>query len=170
MLDVSWQEIMVIAAVAVVVIGPKDLPNAIRTVASWVKKAREMAGEFQRGVDEMVREAELADVRKQVEQTATGLVDDVTKIADNAIGDVKKSVDPTGEIEAAFKAPDTLSEPVVASTDPMGPAAPVTPVETAALPATPTETVPPPGAETVAPSASPAPSADPAAPKPPAAA
>ncbi|MBL8692357.1 MAG: twin-arginine translocase subunit TatB [Rhodospirillaceae bacterium] len=163
MLDVSWQEIMVIAAVAVVVIGPKDLPNAIRTVASWVKKAREMAGEFQRGVDEMVREAELADVRKQVEQTATGLVDDVTKIADNAIGDVKKSVDPTGEIEAALQAPQTFAEPVVSSTEPLGPPSPVAPVETASLPTTPTETVPPPGAETVAP-------AEPAAPKPPAAA
>ena len=54
MIDVSWQEILVIAVVAVVVIGPKDLPVAIRTVAGWVKKAREMAGEFQRGVDEMV--------------------------------------------------------------------------------------------------------------------
>lgn len=161
MLDVSWTEIMVIAAVAVVVIGPKDLPNAIRTVATWVKKAREMAGEFQRGVDEMVREAELADVRKQVEQTASGLVDDVTKIADNAIGDVKKSVDPTGEIEGAFKAPDTFAQPVVTSADPLGPPAPVTPVETAALPTTPTETVPPPGAETIA-------SPEPAAPKPPA--
>ena len=162
MLDVSWQEIMVIAAVAVVVIGPKDLPNAIRTVASWVKKAREMAGEFQRGVDEMVREAELADVRKQVEQTATGLVDDVTKIADNAIGDVKKSVDPTGEIEATLQAPQTFSEPVVSSTEPLGPPSPVGPVETASLPATATETVPPPGADTVA--------AEPAAPKPPVAA
>ena len=70
MIDVSWQEILVIAVVAVVVIGPKDLPVAIRTVAGWVKKAREMAGEFQRGVDEMVREAELSDVRKQVEQAA----------------------------------------------------------------------------------------------------
>ena len=162
MLDVSWQEIMVIAAVAVVVIGPKDLPNAIRTVATWVKKAREMAGEFQRGVDEMVREAELADVRKQVEQTASSVVDDVTKIADNAIGDVKKSVDPTGEIEAALQAPQTFSEPVVSSTEPLGPPSPVASVETQPLPATPTETVPPPGAETVAP-------AEPAAPKPPAA-
>ena len=157
MLDVSWQEIMVIAAVAVVVIGPKDLPNAIRTVATWVKKAREMAGEFQRGVDEMVREAELADARKQVEQTASSVVDDVTKIADNAIGDVKKSVDPTGEIEAALQAPQTLAEPVISNTEPLGPPSPVTPVETAALPATPTETVPPPGAETVAPAESPAP-------------
>ncbi len=164
MLDVSWQEIMVIAAVAVVVIGPKDLPNAIKTVASWVKKAREMAGEFQRGVDEMVREAELADVRKQVEQTASSVVDDVTKIADNAIGDVKKSVDPTGEIEAALQAPQTFAEPVVSSTEPLGPPSPVVAVETQALPATPTETVPPPGAETVPP-------AEPAAPasKPPAA-
>ena len=147
MLDVSWQEIMVIAAVAVVVIGPKDLPNAIRTVASWVKKAREMAGEFQRGVDEMVREAELADVRKQVEQAATGVVDDVTKMADNAIGDVKKTVDPTGEIEQAFQAPSAFSQPPALA--PQGLPAPAEPsaaslasVETSALPATPVEPAP----------------------------
>ena len=48
MLDVGWQEMLLIAVVAVVVIGPKDLPVAIKTVAQWVKKAREMAGEFQR--------------------------------------------------------------------------------------------------------------------------
>ncbi len=104
MLDVSWQEILVIAVVAVVVIGPKDLPVAIRTVAGWVKKAREMAGEFQRGVDEMVREAELSDIRKQVEQAAGGVVDDVNKMAESAVGDVKKSVDPTGELERFARA------------------------------------------------------------------
>jgi sec-independent protein translocase protein TatB len=142
MLDVSWQEIMVIAAVAVIVIGPKDLPNAIKTVAQWVRKAREMAGEFQRGVDEMVREAELADVRKQVEQATSGVVDDVTKIADNTIGEVKQSVDPGGEIEKALQAPDTFATPP--SLEPLGPPAPV---DSASLPAT-TEAPAPAPAET----------------------
>ncbi|MSP48408.1 MAG: twin-arginine translocase subunit TatB [Alphaproteobacteria bacterium] len=158
MLDVSWQEILVIAVVAVVVIGPKDLPVAIRTVAQWVKKAREMAGEFQRGVDEMVREADLSDVRKQVEQVATGVVDDIGKMADGAIEDVKKSVDPTGEIEKSLQAPETFSEP--ASLEPSGAPAPV---ETAALTEPPVDTAVPAPVE-------PSPAPDPAAPKPPAAA
>lgn len=145
---------MVIAAVAVIVIGPKDLPAAIRTVAQWVKKAREMAGEFQRGVDEMVREAELADVRKQVEQATTSVVDDVTKMTDNAIGDVKASVDPTGEIEKALQAPDSFSQ--TPSLEPVGPPAPV---ETTALPAEPIEPAAPPTEE-------PARTPDPVTPKP----
>ncbi len=131
MIDVSWQEILVIAVVAVVVIGPKDLPVAIRTVAGWVKKAREMAGEFQRGVDEMVREAELSDVRKQVEQAASGVVEDVNKMAESAVDDVKKTVDPTGELERSIQSPATFDAP--ASLEPQGPPSPVEPVETAAL-------------------------------------
>ena len=128
MIDVSWQEILVVAVVAVVVIGPKDLPVAIRTVAGWVKKAREMAGEFQRGVDEMVREAELSDVRKQVEQAASGVVDDVNKMAESAVDDVKKSVDPTGELERSIQSPATFDAP--AGLDPQGPPSPV---ETASI-------------------------------------
>lgn len=131
MFDVSWQELLLIGVVAVVVIGPKDLPVAIRTVAQWVKKAREMAGEFQRGVDEMVREAELSDVRKQVEQAASGVVDDVSKMADGALDDVKKAVDPTGEIERSIQAPEAFSQQV--STEPQGPPSPVVPVESAPL-------------------------------------
>jgi sec-independent protein translocase protein TatB len=133
MLDVGWQEMLLIAVVAVVVIGPKDLPVAIRTVAGWVKKAREMAGEFQRGVDEMVREAELADVRKQVEQVATGVVDDVQKVATNAVEEVKQTVDPTGELEKSIQIPTELTEPL--SSEPLGPPAPVTsePLATAAI-------------------------------------
>jgi sec-independent protein translocase protein TatB len=127
MLDISWQEIMVIAAVAIIFIGPKDLPGAIRTVAQWLRKAREMAGEFQRGVDEMVREAELADVRKQVEQVATGLTDDVKKSMD----EVKSSIDPTGELEKSIQPPEFFNDPV--KFEPQGPPAPV---ESAPLEAT----------------------------------
>jgi sec-independent protein translocase protein TatB len=126
MLDVGWQEMLLIAVVAVVVIGPKDLPVAIKTVAGWVKKAREMAGEFQRGVDEMVREADLADVRKQVEQAATSVVDDVQKVATSAVDEVKQTVDPTGEIQKTIQQiPDELNRPME-SIEPLGPPAPVT--------------------------------------------
>ena len=157
MLDVSWQEVLVIAAVAVVVIGPKDLPAAIRTVAGWVKKAREMAGEFQRGVDEMVREAELSDVRKQVEQAASGVVDDVNKMAESAVDDVKKSVDPTGELERSIQSPASFDEPP--SLEPQGPPSPV---ETAAIE--------PPQQLAGDPEPAPVPAAEPAKPAPPAAA
>jgi sec-independent protein translocase protein TatB len=65
MFDFAWSEIALIGIVALVAIGPKDLPVAIKAVAALVKKARRMAGEFQVHVDEMVREADLQDVRRE---------------------------------------------------------------------------------------------------------
>lgn len=66
MFDFAWSEIGLIAAVALVLIGPKDLPVAIRTITDMIKKARRMASEFQGHVDEMMREANLGDVRDQI--------------------------------------------------------------------------------------------------------
>jgi sec-independent protein translocase protein TatB len=63
MFDFAWSEIALIAAVALVVIGPKDLPVAIRAITGFMKKARRMAGEFQTHVDEMMRDADMKDVR-----------------------------------------------------------------------------------------------------------
>jgi sec-independent protein translocase protein TatB len=68
MFDFAWSEIALIGVVALIAIGPKDLPVAIRTVAQMVKKARRMAGEFQTHVDEMVREANLDEVRGQINE------------------------------------------------------------------------------------------------------
>ena len=65
MFDFAWSEIALVGVVALVLIGPKDLPVAIKAVAGMVKKARRMAGEFQVHVDEMVREADLHDVRRE---------------------------------------------------------------------------------------------------------
>lgn len=64
MFDFAWSELLLIGAVALIAIGPKDMPMAIRTVTGMIKKARRMASEFQTHVDEMVREAELGDVKK----------------------------------------------------------------------------------------------------------
>ncbi len=66
MFDLAWSEIALIAVVAVVVIGPKDLPDAVRGVARGIQKLRRMAGEMQGHLDEVVREAKLEDVRDQI--------------------------------------------------------------------------------------------------------
>jgi sec-independent protein translocase protein TatB len=68
MFDFAWSEIAVIAAVALVVIGPKDLPVALRAISGFIKKARRMAGEFQTHVDEMMRDADLKDVKDSLNQ------------------------------------------------------------------------------------------------------
>jgi sec-independent protein translocase protein TatB len=66
MFDFAWSEIALIAVVAMIAIGPKDMPVAMRAVTGWIKKARRMAAEFQTHVDEMMREADLSEVRNSI--------------------------------------------------------------------------------------------------------
>jgi sec-independent protein translocase protein TatB len=65
MFDIGYTEILVIAVVALIVIGPKDLPRVMRTVGQWVGRARGMARHFRSGVDTMMREAELEEMEKK---------------------------------------------------------------------------------------------------------
>jgi sec-independent protein translocase protein TatB len=65
MFDVAPTELLLVAIVALLVIGPKDLPRVLRTVGQWVGKARGVARQFRSGFDEMVREAELAEMEKK---------------------------------------------------------------------------------------------------------
>ncbi len=65
MLDFNAPEFLVVAIVALLVIGPKDLPKAMRFVGHWVGKARGVASQFRSGFDNMVREAELAEMEKK---------------------------------------------------------------------------------------------------------
>lgn len=67
MFDIAWSEMVLIGGVALVVIGPKDLPKVLRTVGQTIGKVRRMATEFQGQFNEAMREAELADLKKQVE-------------------------------------------------------------------------------------------------------
>jgi len=93
MFDIGWQEFILIALVAVVVVGPKDLPRVIRTVGQWIRKARSLASEFQGSLEEMAREAELDDVRKQLQQ-----------VSKEGLGaSIEKHVDPTGEIRQSIE-------------------------------------------------------------------
>jgi sec-independent protein translocase protein TatB len=68
MFDIGWSELLVIAVVAIVVVGPKDLPRMLRTFGNYAGKARKVANDFKRQFDEALREAELDDVRKSVEE------------------------------------------------------------------------------------------------------
>jgi len=68
--DIAWSELALIAAVALIVIGPKDLPRVMRNLGQWTRRARSMAAEFQRNLDEMMREAELDEIRREVEKVS----------------------------------------------------------------------------------------------------
>jgi sec-independent protein translocase protein TatB len=93
MLDIGWSELGVIAVVALLVIGPKDLPKALYTVGKWVRTIRRTTADFQRHVDDMVRQAELDEVRKGVQQVRSL----------NVKQRIEKSIDPTGEIASSFE-------------------------------------------------------------------
>ena len=66
----DWNEIVLIGVVALIVIGPKELPAVLRAVGQWTTKIRRMAGEFQSQFQEAMREAEMADLKKQVDEVS----------------------------------------------------------------------------------------------------
>lgn len=98
MFDFAWSELAVIILVAALILGPKELPKAMRTVAQFTRKARKMAGEFQGHWNEMVRESELEEVKNAVTRVATT---DVKT-------EVSKFIDPTGEFGRELT--DTISQ------------------------------------------------------------
>jgi len=124
MFDFAWSEIAVIAVVALVVIGPKDLPKVLRTVGTWVGKARAIAREFQSSLDQMIREAELEEVRKQVEDAAKVDMSEAIERTIDPAGDVKRSLaEPASELApppappepAALEAAKPESEPAASA-------------------------------------------------------
>ncbi len=89
MFDIGWSEMAVIAFLTLIVIGPQELPRVLRTVGQWVRKAQSLAREFQRGLDDMAREADLEDAKK--------LVDAGRSIA-NPKKMIMDTLDPTGSV------------------------------------------------------------------------
>jgi sec-independent protein translocase protein TatB len=112
MFDFAWSELMVIGAVALVVIGPKDLPKALKTAGMLVRRARSMAREFQNSIDDMIREAELEEVRKSVQESTRFDLDKT----------IHKTLDPDGVLNDKLQAesvtppddPPALTEPFIA--------------------------------------------------------
>ena len=93
--DLSMTELMLIGVVALVVIGPKDLPKALRVAGFWVKKARTLSREFQSSVEQMIREAELDEMRQELKKASEF---DVEK-------EFRNTIDPTGSLAEDLKPP-----------------------------------------------------------------
>jgi sec-independent protein translocase protein TatB len=92
MFDFAWSEFALIGVVALVLIGPKDMPVAIRAVTAWIKKARRMAAEFQTHVDEMVREADLSEIRSSINEIRNFDIK----------GEIERTIDANGSIRSTF--------------------------------------------------------------------
>jgi sec-independent protein translocase protein TatB len=97
MFDFAWSELLVIGVVALIVIKPKDLPKVLRTVGYWVRQARQVASEFQSSIEQMARDAELSDVKKEIEDAGRKLT-----------AEVHQTFDPV-EIEKKFNPPDPVT-------------------------------------------------------------
>ena len=112
MFDIGWSELLVIAVVALIAIGPKELPGVLRMVGQWMGKARKMAAEFQGQFQEAMREAEMADLKKsfdEVKEAATGFA------GANVMTELKKDVTDALAIDkpADAQVASAIGEPVV---------------------------------------------------------
>jgi len=126
MFDISWSEFLLIGVVALVVIGPKELPTVMRTLGQWTRKVRSMASEFQNQFHEALREAEMTDLKKQVDDMARDVKDSVTGLdplkdvrADvTGIGeDVKRTLSGTPPVDAAVPAAEAATAPAQAAVE-----------------------------------------------------
>lgn len=116
MFDIGWSELVLIGVVALVAIGPKELPGVLRMVGQWMGKARKMAAEFQGQFQEAMREAEMADLKKsfdEVKEAATGF---------NPLTSLQKDVSDALRVDALDKPAETTSTTLVEP-----PATPTTP-------------------------------------------
>ncbi len=93
MFDIGWPVMAVVAVIALVIIGPKDLPRILRYAGRWAGKARKVAREFQRNFDDMVRESELDEVKTSIEKASSF----------NPVKDIGNSIDPTGELKTEIE-------------------------------------------------------------------
>jgi sec-independent protein translocase protein TatB len=94
--DLGWSELLLSGVVALVVIGPKDLPKALRVAGYWVRKARTLSREFQSSVEQMIREAELDEMRQELKKASEI---DLEK-------EFRQTIDPTGSLAENLKPPE----------------------------------------------------------------
>jgi sec-independent protein translocase protein TatB len=146
MFDIGWSELLLIGIVALIAIGPKELPGALRTLGQWMSKVRRMASEFQNQFHEAMREAEMADLKKEVDEMATKAqsyahfdpIDDIRK-------DIEKAASPPPDLDTLTDtaASPPAATPPVATAPASPPAATETPPAAApAEPAAPQNTAP----------------------------
>ena len=135
MFDIGWSELLLIGVVALIVIGPKELPGVLRTLGQWMTKVRRMANEFQNQFQDAIREAELAELKKEVDEMAAK-ASSYTQY--NPLDDVRRDLEKAADLPADPLAEPALSPspavppPSVAAGAPVAPPAaePITPAAT----------------------------------------
>ena len=107
MFDIGWQELFIVSILALIVVGPKDLPRALRNVMGLVRKARMMVRDFQDGIDDVVREADLNDMKNQIENLSDDDINEQLQNTINPMGDLASDLG-MKEIQNEFN--ETLNE------------------------------------------------------------
>lgn len=112
MFEIGWSELMLIGIVALIVIGPKELPGVLRTVGRTVTKLRRMAGEFQGQFQEALREADLADMRKEITDITETARSSIAASPVNDIFDPMRSIreEIRTAVESATKPPGAAAD------------------------------------------------------------
>ena len=93
MFDIGWQELFLVALVTIVVVGPKELPRVLRAVTAAIRKLKNMASDFQSSIDEMVRESELDEIKRDLEKASDFDLE----------AELEDTIDPTGEVTGSVR-------------------------------------------------------------------
>jgi sec-independent protein translocase protein TatB len=142
MFDIGWSELLIIGIVALIVIGPKELPAALRTLGQWMTKIRRMASEFQGQFQDAMREAELAELKKEMDDMAAKAqsygqfdpLEDVRRDIEKSVGDLPP-FDPVAESDPGQAAATPPPEPSATGTPTAASTLPADTPRAAALPA-----------------------------------
>src|ERR1700747_1921426 len=126
MFDISWTEFLLIGIVALIVIGPKELPAVMRSLGQWTRKIRSLAADFQNQFQEAMREAEMADLKKQVDDMASDIksYDPLKSVRDDietAGKDIEKSITAGNETKLVEDKPNPDSPSVPEALPPAAP-------------------------------------------------
>jgi sec-independent protein translocase protein TatB len=133
MFDIGWSELVVIAVVALIAIGPKELPGVLRMVGQWMGKARKMATEFQGQFQEAMREAEMADLKKsfdEVREAASGFT------GGNIMTSLQKDVSESLRIDDVEKPAASTDAPAISTDTPAVAEATTPAIDLPAIPTT----------------------------------
>ena len=134
MFDIGWGELVVIGIVALIAIGPKELPSVLRTLGQWMGKVRRMASEFQAQFQEAMREAEMADLKKQFDEASSAASNLTAGLGDPLESARKEMESALGEPPASTATPSPQNDAQPSSAlakDSATPAVDVPPLEPA---------------------------------------
>ena len=117
MFDIGWQELFILAVLAIIVIGPKDLPHAIRTITKGIRKARSMARDLQDGMDDVIREAELEDIKETISGDGMDVAKRIEEAVDLDMDDMDLDGDLRKEMTGAVEDLKSITKPEEAAPD-----------------------------------------------------